>query len=83
MRHHAQDPAALIEDARDIALVGYDDVEFAGMLAIPLTSVRQPKYELGCTAAELLLDEASNPQSHQHKHIVYQPELIVRESSRT
>lgn len=68
---------------KDIALVGYDDVEFAGMLATPLTSVRQPKYELGYTAAELLLDEASNPTSHQHKHIVYQPELIVRESSRS
>jgi LacI family transcriptional regulator len=65
----------------DMALVGYDDVEFASVLATPLTSIRQPKYELGRTAAELLLDEANNPTSHQHKHIVYQPELIVRESS--
>ena len=58
----------------DFALVGYDDVEFASMLSTPLTTIRQPKYELGRTAAELLLDEASNPTSHQHKHIVYQPE---------
>lgn len=65
----------------DMALVGYDDVEFASVLATPLTSIRQPKYELGRTAVELLLDEAQNPASHQHKHIVYQPELIVRESS--
>ena len=65
----------------DMALVGYDDVEFASMLSTPLTTIRQPKYELGRTAAELLLDEASNPTSHQHKHIVFQPELIVRESS--
>ncbi len=68
---------------KDLALVGYDDVEFASMLSPPLTSIRQPKYELGRTAAELLLDEARNPTSHQHKHIVYQPELIVRESSRS
>ena len=68
---------------QDVALVGYDDVEFASMLSTPLTSIRQPKYELGRTAAELLLDETSNPTSHQHKHIVYQPELIVRESSRS
>jgi LacI family transcriptional regulator len=67
----------------DIALVGYDDVEFASMLSTPLTSIRQPKYELGHTAAELLLDETSNPTTHEHKHIVYQPELIVRESSRS
>ena len=66
---------------RDMALVGYDDVEFASVLSTPLTSIRQPKYELGRTAAELLLDEADNPSSHQHQHIVYQPELIVRESS--
>jgi LacI family transcriptional regulator len=68
---------------RDLALVGYDDVEFASMLSTPLTTIRQPKYELGRAAAELLLDEVNNPTSHQHKHIVYQPELIVRESSRS
>ena len=67
----------------DMALVGYDDVEFASVLSTPLTSIRQPKYELGRAAAELLLDEAQNPTSHQHKHIVYLPELIVRESSRS
>ena len=67
----------------DMALVGYDDVEFASVLSTPLTSIRQPKYELGRAAAELLLDEANNPISHQHKHIMYQPELIVRESSRS
>jgi len=67
----------------DMALVGYDDVEFESVLSTPLTSIRQPKYELGRAVAELLLDEANNPISHQHKHIMYQPELIVRESSRS
>jgi LacI family transcriptional regulator len=66
---------------REMAMVGYDDVEFASLLSTPLTSIRQPKYELGRAAAELLLDEACNPTTHKHKHIVYQPELIVRESS--
>jgi LacI family transcriptional regulator len=65
----------------DIALVGYDDIEFASVLSTPLTSIRQPKYELGRAAAELLFDEARNSTSHQHKHIVYQPELVVRVSS--
>ncbi len=67
----------------DIALVGYDDVEFARVLSTPLTSIRQPKYELGRAAAELLIDEANNPDTHQHQHIMYKPELIVRESSRS
>jgi len=67
----------------DVALVGYDDVDFASILFIPLTSVRQPKYQLGRAAAELLIDEALNLAIHQHKQITYQPELIVRESSRS
>jgi LacI family transcriptional regulator len=68
---------------KDMALVGYDDVEFASVLSTPLTSIRQPKYELGRVAAEMLIDEANHPTSHQHQHVVYQPELIVRESSRS
>lgn len=64
-----------------MALVGYDDIEFASVLATPLTSIRQPKYELG-HAAELLLDEVNHATTHQHQHIIYQPELIVRASSR-
>ena len=67
----------------DFALVGYDDVEFASMLSTPLTTIRQPKYELGSKAAELLLEEANEPNTHQHQHIMYEPELIVRASSRS
>jgi LacI family transcriptional regulator len=65
----------------DVAVVGYDDVEFAAMLSTPLTSVRQPKYRLGQAAAELLLAEADN-SAHQHEQRLFQPELVIRESSR-
>lgn len=67
---------------RDFSLVGYDDVEFASVLSVPLTSVRQPKYKLGQAAAQLLLEEIAEPATHQHRQLVYQPELIIRESSR-
>lgn len=67
----------------EIALVGYDDVEFASMLSPALTSIRQPKYQLGRTATELLLREISQEQDHQHRQITYQPELIVRASTKT
>ncbi len=66
---------------RDMALVGYDDVEFASMLSPALTSVRQPKYQLGRAAAELLLNEINQAAEHQHTQIMYQPELIVRAST--
>ena len=41
----------------DMAIVGYDDIEFAAAAAVPLTSVRQPAVTMGAIAAELLLEE--------------------------
>ncbi|MCL1872452.1 MAG: substrate-binding domain-containing protein, partial [Promicromonosporaceae bacterium] len=62
---------------RDVAVVGYDDVSFAAELTVPLTSVRQPGHDLGRTAAELLLrGPGAAPQQ-----VVFQPELVVRDSS--
>ena len=65
----------------DLAIVGYDDIEFAAAAAVPLTSIRQPRRDLGLTAARLLLDEAENPE-HQHQQIVFKPELVARASTR-
>jgi len=65
----------------DLAVVGYDDIEFAADAAVPLTSVRQPKYQLGQAGAELLLDEADRPDEHEHRRFVFKPELVVRASS--
>ena len=65
----------------DLAIVGYDDIEFAAAAAVPLTSVRQPRRELGRTAAELVLDESSNPE-HEHRQVLFTPELVARESTR-
>jgi LacI family transcriptional regulator len=48
---------------------------------VPLTSVRKPRQELGAAAAELLLDEARSGGEHQHQQRLFQPELVVRESS--
>jgi LacI family transcriptional regulator len=66
---------------RDITIVGYDDIDFAAAAAVPLTSVRQPREQLGRAAAQLLLEEANEPRLHQHRHVVFQPELVVRDSS--
>jgi LacI family transcriptional regulator len=65
----------------DVAIVGYDDIEFASAAAVPLTSVRQPRRLLGRTAAELLRSEV-NGEPHEHQHVVFTPELVVRESTR-
>src|ERR1700712_13124 len=67
----------------DFAIVGYDDIDFAAAAAVPLTSVRKPRQELGRTAARLLLDEARAGDGHVHQQIVFEPTLVVRESSMT
>ncbi|MFE2179514.1 LacI family DNA-binding transcriptional regulator [Streptomyces sp. NPDC059455] len=66
----------------EVALVGYDDIEFAAAAAVPLTSVRQPAFRMGRTAAELLIEETGERAGdHRHQRIVLQPELVVRGSS--
>ncbi|GAA4525151.1 LacI family DNA-binding transcriptional regulator [Amycolatopsis samaneae] len=67
----------------EMAIVGYDDIEFAGAAAVPLTSVRQPARRLGRTAAELLLAETGDGAAAGHQGVVFTPELVVRESTRT
>ncbi len=64
----------------EFAIVGYDDIDFAAAAAVPLSSVRKPRQELGRRAAELLLEEARD-QNHLHEQLVFEPTLIVRESS--
>jgi LacI family transcriptional regulator len=66
----------------DLAIVGYDDIDFAAASAIPLTSVRQPRRQLGRTAATLLMSEANDP-GHRHEKVLFTPELVVRRSSMT
>jgi len=65
----------------DLAIVGYDDIEFAAAAAVPLTSVRQPREQLGHAAAELLLDEVRQPDDHQHRRVIFSPELLPRAST--
>jgi LacI family transcriptional regulator len=74
--------AAGVRVPEEIALVGYDDIEFAAAAAVPLTSVRQPAVALGRLAAELLIEETGpDADLHRHRQTVLQPELVVRQSS--
>lgn len=63
----------------DLAIVGYDDIVFAGAAAVPLTSVRQPRQLLGEAAAELVLAETE--PDHVHRQVTFQPELVARAST--
>jgi LacI family transcriptional regulator len=65
---------------RDIALIGYDDIDFASAAVVPLSSIRQPTALLGQTAVQILLEEAADP-ALPARQVVFQPELVVREST--
>ncbi|HEY0215134.1 MAG TPA: LacI family DNA-binding transcriptional regulator [Cellulomonas sp.] len=68
----------------DVALVGYDDIDFAAAAAVPLSSVRQPREELGRRAAEILYQEIVALDEHrpaERTHVRFAPELVERAST--
>lgn len=64
----------------DIAIVGFDDMYWSISLNPPLTAVRQPAYEIGKRAAELLIQKIIDP-SRSPVRMVLKTELIIRKSS--
>lgn len=65
----------------DIALIGYDDIDFAAAAVVPLSSIRQPAALIGHTAVDLLLREADADAGFTPEQVVFQPELVVRAST--
>lgn len=63
----------------EVAVIGFDDLPWAEALDPPLTVVRQPAYEVGAAAAELLLKRLSNRDSPA-SWLRLQPRLILRSS---
>ncbi len=66
----------------DIAIIGFTDNPMAEMIEPSLTTVRQPAYQIGKTAAELLLNQIQN-KAHRNSpvHKVLKTELIIRKSA--
>jgi LacI family transcriptional regulator len=64
----------------DVALVGFDDFPWADVFRPRLTTVAQPFYELGRTAAELVLERQSGG-GHGARRVLLPGTLVVRDSS--
>ena len=64
----------------EIALIGYDDIDFASAAVVPLSSIRQPSALIGQTAVELLLAQAADSEVAP-RQVVFEPQLVVREST--
>ncbi len=65
---------------QDVAIIGYDDIDFASFAIVPLSSVRQPSMLIGGTSVDLLMEEVENPDLPP-RQIVFQPELVARAST--
>jgi DNA-binding LacI/PurR family transcriptional regulator len=65
-----------------IAVAGFDDVEYASLLSPALTTMRQPCSEIARTAVRTLIERISNP-GLPPRHIQHCGELVVRQSSGT
>jgi LacI family repressor for deo operon, udp, cdd, tsx, nupC, and nupG len=63
----------------DVSVAGFDDIEFAAVIDPPLTTVRQPRAELGRTAAAVLLDLMAGREAPARLRLG--TELVVRAST--
>jgi LacI family transcriptional regulator len=66
----------------DVGVVGFDDIYMAKMVEPELTTVRNPNYEIGYKAAELLVGVLEKPAQTIERDIELQTELIVRKSTK-
>ncbi len=62
-----------------IAVVGFDDILMASLVPPPLTTMRQPVYDMGVAGARLLIERIKNAESNSQR-LVFDPVLVVRQS---
>jgi hypothetical protein len=82
-------PAGDVSVPEDIAVMGYDDIEFAESTAVPISTIRVSGEAFGAAAVELLFEEMQLLGGTDHgqlpeepsRHILFQPELVIRQST--
>ena len=71
-----------IKVPEDISIVGNDDIYYARIYPVPLTTIRAPQHEIGRRAAEILIRNIESTTQLPNERIILDTEFIVRESSR-
>jgi len=67
----------------DISIIGNDDIYYASIYPVPLTTIRAPQKEIGRRAAEILIRNIESTTLLQPEKIVLETEFIIRQSSRS
>lgn len=65
-----------------VSILGYDNISYAESGLIPLSSVSQTPYQLGATMGRQIVVELSAGDDHVHQHVVFQPQIIERDSTK-
>lgn len=64
----------------EIALIGFNDIEFTSTKGIELTTIGQKKYEMGALAVKTLLERVEGRKLGSPEEIILEPELIIRKT---
>lgn len=64
----------------DVLVVGYDDVWMSKWYKPSLTTIRQPIYDIGKAAVDLLMEVRAQPEMKMTE-LIFQPQLIIRDST--
>ncbi|MBN2091833.1 LacI family DNA-binding transcriptional regulator [candidate division KSB1 bacterium] len=66
----------------EISIIGNDDIYYARLYPVPLTTIRAPQAEIGRKAAEILIRNIESPSLLPNERIVLETEFIIRESTK-
>jgi LacI family transcriptional regulator len=67
----------------DVSVLGFDNVAYAESALVPLSTVSQTPYQLGYTMGEQMISELDADESHLHQHVVFQPQIVERASTKS
>ncbi|HWB99080.1 MAG TPA: substrate-binding domain-containing protein, partial [Bryobacteraceae bacterium] len=69
-----------IKVPQDLSVIGFDNMRLTEHLPVPLTTVDQPKVEMGRRAAEMLFERIEIGDCGPPRAEIYQPRLVIRDS---
>ena len=71
-----------LEVPGDMSLIGCDGIDMLDFMPTPLTTIRSPRRDMGARAARILIDQIEASTQPDIQQVSFEPELIVRESTR-
>jgi len=66
----------------EVSIIGNDDISYAAIYPVPLTTIRAPQIEIGKEAAEILIRNIESSTLLPNERVVLETEFIVRKSSK-